>query len=1133
MSGPIDQDVSPRYDARRDVDQGVGGDEHERRARVDGLLASEAGFSWRRCAMSVSLMLVVIAASVVGGLYWRLGKGPISATIMTEHALRAIGSKLPPGYGVELSDVALARQDGGLAIVVTDLVLRDAAGSQLAAAPRIAIDLSPVSLLTGAFEPRSIVVDGASATLSIGPDGQIGLRAGMQDSRLGRSGELSVPAMVNALDALMVAAGSIDQVELRNASLVVNDKTLGHEAAYRDISVSVRRTAAQNGLAFSLEAGGGTVNATIEGRGDGARFVDMQARGVSLRDIAMRLAPSAPPPAIEATIDAVARAKINADGALEQASLGVTSTGGSWRVEPDLRPFLFDEAALGLHWDGAARAIVVERAMLRSGEGVGVFTGRIAAPKGGDGDWRIELDGPGMTIASSDPEEPPLKLDVASIRGRYDPSVRRLGIDHAAFSGPTAGLAIAGSLSFEGRTPGIGLGIAAGRMPATAMKRFWPFFAAAPAREWFVDHVKGGMLEAGTLSLAIPNDALVAVNGKIPPLPESAVTGALSFTGGRVKLLDTLPLLTDVRAAADFTARRFTLRAQEARADLGQYGNLAFSDGLYEIADLVPTPAMQHVAFRASGPAAAIAELVRHEPMKKAAGSIDLSPDRVGGSANLHVDLEFPTVRKPKQSDFRYRVTGDLESLSIEGFEGQKLERGTMKLAIEPGVVLLTGKATLAGLPASIDYRKAEGAPVQITISTVLDDAARRKRGFDFGDALDGSITAEIRVDRRSEGSRYGVDLDFAAARVRDLLPGWQKPPGRPGKASFVWIPKGEGGTVENLSLESGPVVLRGGASIGSDGKLKRASLDTMRLGPGDDASASLDAAGDGWKVSVHGKSLDLRPILLMLQHHGGDKEGNKRDLAVQVQLDRADGFGNEALSGFDFDLETKDAKVRSFALKGSFGSRGITGGLRDAGDGASEIYVETVDAGSLLRFLDYYSHVDGGVLQAAATPQLDLTAGQIFMRDFEVRDETALGQYRSSLERSSNVVRDLPKPPQGGNSARFSKLRLTFERTPDRLTIAEAVVWGADVGVNLSGTIDYGADRVNLTGTFVPAYALNNLFSRIPVIGMILGGGQNEGMFAITFKVTGAVASPTLTVSPLSAIAPGFLRKLFEFQKQ
>ena len=31
----------------------------------------------------------------------------------------------------------------------------------------------------------------------------------------------------------------------------------------------------------------------------------------------------------------------------------------------------------------------------------------------------------------------------------------------------------------------------------------------------------------------------------------------------------------------------------------------------------------------------------------------------------------------------------------------------------------------------------------------------------------------------------------------------------------------------------------------------------------------------------------------------------------------------------------------------------------------------------------------------------------------------------------------------------------------------------------------------------FVPAYALNNFLARVPVLGLFLGGGQNEGAFA------------------------------------
>jgi len=113
-------------------------------------------------------------------------------------------------------------------------------------------------------------------------------------------------------------------------------------------------------------------------------------------------------------------------------------------------------------------------------------------------------------------------------------------------------------------------------------------------------------------------------------------------------------------------------------------------------------------------------------------------------------------------------------------------------------------------------------------------------------------------------------------------------------------------------------------------------------------------------------------------------------------------------------------------------------------------------------------------------------------------------------------------------NEARFSKARVDFTRTAGRLDFKDAAVFGSQVGFTLGGYIDQARDRVDISGTFVPAYGLNNAFAQVPLFGPLLGGGQYEGLFAVNFRVAGPVANPVLTVNPLSAVAPGFLRKLF-----
>jgi hypothetical protein len=113
-------------------------------------------------------------------------------------------------------------------------------------------------------------------------------------------------------------------------------------------------------------------------------------------------------------------------------------------------------------------------------------------------------------------------------------------------------------------------------------------------------------------------------------------------------------------------------------------------------------------------------------------------------------------------------------------------------------------------------------------------------------------------------------------------------------------------------------------------------------------------------------------------------------------------------------------------------------------------------------------------------------------------------------------------------NEVNFTKARADFVRSSGRLDFREAAIWGPEVGFTLDGFIDFARDRTDVSGTFVPAYGLNNVFAQVPLLGPLLGGGRNEGLFGVNFRLTGQVGAPQLTVNPLSAIAPGFLRKLF-----
>jgi hypothetical protein len=109
--------------------------------------------------------------------------------------------------------------------------------------------------------------------------------------------------------------------------------------------------------------------------------------------------------------------------------------------------------------------------------------------------------------------------------------------------------------------------------------------------------------------------------------------------------------------------------------------------------------------------------------------------------------------------------------------------------------------------------------------------------------------------------------------------------------------------------------------------------------------------------------------------------------------------------------------------------------------------------------------------------------------------------------------------------------MRVDFTRSPGRLSLRDGVVSGPAIGATVDGQIDFLREDVRLRGTLVPAYALNNIPAQLPILGLFLGGGKNEGLLGVTYEVVGPPNAMTLRVNPMSAVAPGFLRKLFEFR--
>jgi hypothetical protein len=126
----------------------------------------------------------------------------------------------------------------------------------------------------------------------------------------------------------------------------------------------------------------------------------------------------------------------------------------------------------------------------------------------------------------------------------------------------------------------------------------------------------------------------------------------------------------------------------------------------------------------------------------------------------------------------------------------------------------------------------------------------------------------------------------------------------------------------------------------------------------------------------------------------------------------------------------------------------------------------------------------------------------------------------------------DASSPSAAQSGVNFSRLRAEFIWRNGQLAIRDGILTGPRGGGTIEGAIDYPGNQVRIRGAFVPFDGLNNRVDQEPVLGLSLGGGRNEGLFGVTYEVVGTLDQPLLRVNPLSAIAPGLLRKIFEVNK-
>ncbi len=1153
-----EQDEAAGHRARRLLSRSDSGF-HRVGDRVSSLQRWMSGERWVKRLAVVIAVLAVIFAGCFGGLWWRLGAGPINLDVATPWLAAAIEENIGHGNTVAVGGTQIERAGRiRIAVRIRDIVVRDRDQVIVATAPKAEVKLSGMALLMGRLRAESLNLVDAELAVRITPDGQVTVSAGetakplatgvasKRDAGMAPTFPRQAPAQapgaaattsdtaqngllagLDWLDSLSLTGldgQNLNEIGLKNGNLVVDDQQRGNKWTFENISLSMRRPSG-GGVAVSLGEEGArpwSLKVVVGSPQNGVRSVDLRADKVPAANILLAMRVKDLTYSADLPLSGELKGELGRDG-VPTFFRGKVTAGAGYLIDSDTPdyPMPIDSAEMSVEWDSGRRVLVAPLKVV-SGANRITLLGHLEPPNGATTEWQAGLSGGTILLAGNDNEQP-LIFNRIAIGMKFDTDRKRVLLTQADISNGEIGIAGTGSIDYSGEAR-LQLGFAGTPMSASALKRMWPTLIVPEVREWVIERIERGTLQRIEVGV---NSPVRNLSRKGPPIPDDGLAVNIVASGVAVRPVDDMPVVRDADLKARVTGRTATVTIGQGVADTKAGRKINISDFIFEVPDMAPKPSPSRVKFRVDCPVPAAAEILASDRISDLSGTL-IDPNSSKGNVGATITLGMPVKGSMTKADTTYTVIGDLSGFAADKLVmNQKLEANALKVLANNAGYQVKGDVKINGQAASLDYRKPSEGDADIRLQATLDDASRARLGIDLGPAVSGSIPIKVVGKIGENDSRVGIEADLTSLRLDNILPGWVKVPGKSGKATFNVVKKEQSTLFQDIVVEGGGVSIKGSLEVDQNGDLMSANFPTYAPSDGDKTNLKAERGADGVvKVTMRGDVFDGRGFLKSAIT-GRDDPRNKSknlDLDIDIKLGAVAGFNGEALRSVDSKFSRRNGVVKAFTLSGKVGrDTALSADLRGRGQGRGRdvIVLQTEDAGAFFRFTDMYSKVSGGQLELALEPptvEPSAKEGLINVRNFSIRGESSLD--RVAAGNSTGTL----------SGVSFTALRAEFTRQNGQLAIRDGVVKGPMIGATIEGTIDTVANQVRMSGTFVPMYGLNNMFGQIPVLGLFLGGGSNEGLIGVTYEVVGTPSQPVLRVNPISAMAPGVLRKIFEF---
>ena len=708
------------------------------------------------------------------------------------------------------------------------------------------------------------------------------------------------------------------------------------------------------------------------------------------------------------------------------------------------------------------------------------------------------------------------------LRGGFPEGIDRLDLAEASIDLGGTTIGIAGEIAGLSAAPRISLQADLRNVPTNDLGRLWPQGVGASARRWITQNLSDGAVEEGRFEIVArakesnPRDVIV-----------EKITGSFRYAGLTIEYLRPMPPVRNVRGTAILTGDRLDLAISS-----GGTGALAVDGANIAVTGLSGDDERAAIEVVIRGPLRDTLDLIDSPPLGFVKG-IGLKPVDFGGDATVRLGLKFPLVNRLKFDDIAIVANAEVTGFSQRNAAlEQDASEGTLALRVDNRGMEIKGNVVLGPVRVAVEMTRTFLATPPVVSRTIararMGTSDRAAFGLDTEKYATGPLDLVVTYNEmRNRTGEFALDVDLNDTRLSLAEFEWIKESNVPATWRLE-LKLADGRLVEMpvFRLASGDQIVSARGVFAKDGKtLSQIDVDALKIGR-TSARGSLTQGADGFALKVEGAAFDIGYWLKTRGPVARDRPALRLDARVErLYIGRDRYFDHVRFDGYRSAKRWEQIDLTGLTPVTDRPGQAAYIALKTV-DGRQTLEAGAEDAGALFKALDVTPNIIGGrvTIKGATDPAREANpiSGRIAIRDFRLVNAPFLARVLS-VALLTGILDSLQ-----GEGIGFSGLDSTFRLYDDKVELDDMSAYGSAVGVTGRGAVDTVADTIDLEGTVVPAYAVNSILGNIPLLGQILVPERGGGVFAANYKASGPLADPKVSVSPLSTLAPGFLRRLF-----